>query len=212
MAQTLADQVHETLRAALIAGEMEPGETYSVPTLTSRFDMSPTPVREAMLRLVKEGLVEPVKNKGFRVIEIQPEQLDQIIELRLMLEVPATVKAARVATPTQLKKLREIAKRVLSYAKSGNLTMYIKADTELHQTLMSIAGNTRLLEITDQLRAQTRLLGLGHLAKTGALAASAQEHMDLLDAIEDGDAKAVQKLITHHLGHARGIWSGRDEA
>ena len=208
---TLADRVHSTLRAALTAGDMEPGQTYSVPSLAKRFDVSPTPVREAMLRLAKEGFVEPIKNKGFRVVEIRQEQLDQIIELRLLLEVPATVKAARLVTPSQMTRLRDLAARIVSHAKDGNLTLYIKADTEFHQLLMQIAGNPQLTKLTEVLRAQTRLLGLSHLAKTGSLVDSANEHLQLLDKIERGDAGSVQKLISHHLGHARGIWSGREE-
>ena len=66
--QSLREQVAQALRGALVAGEMRPGTVYSAPALATRFGVSATPVREAMLDLAKEGLVEAVRNKGFRVV------------------------------------------------------------------------------------------------------------------------------------------------
>ena len=66
----LRDEVAAALRAALIAGELRPGEVYSAPVLAARFGVSATPVREAMLDLVREGLVDTMPNKGFRVTEL----------------------------------------------------------------------------------------------------------------------------------------------
>ena len=71
------DQVADALRAALIAGELEPGEVYSAPVLAVQFGVSATPVREAMLDLVREGLVDIVPNKGFRVTAVSERQLDE---------------------------------------------------------------------------------------------------------------------------------------
>ncbi|HSA52260.1 MAG TPA: GntR family transcriptional regulator, partial [Yinghuangia sp.] len=64
---SLREQVARAIRAALVAGEMRPGVVYSAPGLATRFGVSATPVREALLDLAKDGLVEPVRNKGFRV-------------------------------------------------------------------------------------------------------------------------------------------------
>ncbi|GAA2910803.1 hypothetical protein GCM10011428_26590 [Streptomyces violaceus] len=71
------ERVADALRAALIAGELRPGEVYSAPGLAARFGVSATPVREAMLDLAKEGLVDTVPNKGFRVTAVSERQLDE---------------------------------------------------------------------------------------------------------------------------------------
>src|SRR5258708_30619527 len=71
------DQVAHALRAALIAGQLRPGELSSAPALAARLGVSATPVREAMLDLVREGLVETVSNKGFRVTAVTERQLDE---------------------------------------------------------------------------------------------------------------------------------------
>ncbi|MGN6600433.1 MAG: GntR family transcriptional regulator, partial [Actinomycetes bacterium] len=86
--QSLRERAADALRAALVAGEMRPGVTYSAPSLAAQFGVSATPVREAMLGLAKEGLVEAVRNKGFRVTELSDRDLDEITELRSLVEVP----------------------------------------------------------------------------------------------------------------------------
>ena len=73
---SLRERVAESLRAALVSGRMAPGTTYSIPALAEQFGVSATPVREAMLDLVNEGIVAPVPNKGFRVVELTDEELD----------------------------------------------------------------------------------------------------------------------------------------
>src|SRR5919199_1566442 len=75
------ERVADALRAALIAGELRPGEVYSAPGLAARFGVSATPVREAMLDLVREGLVDTVPNKGFRVRDLSDRELDEITEM-----------------------------------------------------------------------------------------------------------------------------------
>src|SRR3954470_11176919 len=75
---SLREQVSHALRAALIAGELRPGVVYSAPVLAAGFGVSATPVREAMLDLAKEGLVEVVRNKGFRVTELSDRDLDEL--------------------------------------------------------------------------------------------------------------------------------------
>ncbi|MFZ4511913.1 MAG: GntR family transcriptional regulator, partial [Candidatus Nanopelagicales bacterium] len=85
---SLRERVAESLRAALVSGRMVPGTTYSIPALAEQFGVSATPVREAMLDLVNEGIMSAVPNKGFRVVELSDAELDQITELRRLLEVP----------------------------------------------------------------------------------------------------------------------------
>src|SRR5918997_6394280 len=84
------ERVADALRAALIAGELRPGEVYSAPGLATRFGVSATPVREAMLDLAKEGLVDTVPNKGFRVTAVSEKQLDEYTHIRALIEIPTT--------------------------------------------------------------------------------------------------------------------------
>ena len=104
---SLREQVTRALEAAVVAGELQPGEIYSAPTLAERFQVSATPVREAMLDLVGEGMMEAVRNRGFRVMEVSEADLDQISQIRLLIEVPIMSQVAKLLTPEKIAALNE---------------------------------------------------------------------------------------------------------
>ncbi|GGT18892.1 GntR family transcriptional regulator [Streptomyces purpureus] len=210
--ERLRDQVAHALRAALIAGELRPGEVYSAPGLATDFGISATPVREAMLDLAREGLVEPVRNKGFRITEVSERDLDQYTELRAMIEVPTVGRVTRIATAAQLTELRPIADEIVTSARAHNLIGYLDADRRFHLTLLGLAGNDRLVETVGDLRKRSRLYGLTGLDERGLLVASAEEHHELLDRMLEGDDKAAEACMARHLGHVRSLWArARDE-
>ncbi|MFZ8909025.1 MAG: GntR family transcriptional regulator [Candidatus Nanopelagicales bacterium] len=208
---SLRERVAESLRAALVSGRMAPGTTYSIPALAEQFGVSATPVREAMLDLVNEGIVAPVPNKGFRVVELTDAELDQITELRRLLEVPTVGTLAGAIDRSSIKRLRSLASAVSDAARRGDVVAYVEADRELHLALLAGAGNPRLVEIVGRLRDQSRLYGLEQLAAEGVLVDSANEHMQLIDALESGDRLAAERVMAHHLDHVRGIWASRRE-
>ncbi len=209
--ENLSEQIARVLLASLVSGQLVPGVTYSVPSLAEQFGVSVMPVREAMLTLVQQGLMTPVRNRGFRVVELTPRELDDILQLRLMLEVPGTVEAAGHVTDRTMRDLRRLAREIARHARNGNLLDYIEADRRFHGTLIALAGNTRLAAIVDDLRARARLTALDSLAEHGDLEGSAHEHLEILDAIAAGDEQRVRALMDRHIRHTRGIWAGLSE-
>jgi len=205
--RSLRSQVVDALRGALVSGELEPGAVYSAPTLAARFGVSATPVREAMLDLVKEGLVEAVRNKGFRVTALSERDLDELTEIRELLEIPTVARLAGQVSTVDISRLRRIAGRIEKTAVAGDLIGYVEADRDFHLQLLGLAGNERLVAVVGELRARARLYGLQRLVDQGELDASAHEHAALLDVLAAGDALAVEKLMRQHLGHVRGIWA-----
>jgi DNA-binding GntR family transcriptional regulator len=210
--RSVRGQVVDALRAALVTGQMRPGVVYSAPVLAARFGVSATPVREAMLDLAKEGLVEVVRNKGFRVTELSDGELDDITEVRRLIEVPTAVKAVGLATPADLARLRPVARRIVEAARKKDLIAYIEHDQRFHLDLLAIAGNAQLVSLVGELRARSRLYGLDRLAESGELGASAREHVEMLDLIMAKDRRGLERLMKAHLGHVRGSWAGRDES
>jgi DNA-binding GntR family transcriptional regulator len=208
---SLREQVATSLRAAMVAGEMVPGVTYSAPALAERFGISATPVREAMLDLIKEGMVVAVPNKGFRIVEMSDADLDEMTELRQLLEIPTVGRLAETITPEQLAELQVIADRISAAAGDGDIVAYIEADRQFHLGLLSLAGNARLVDLIDQLRMHTRLYGLEELAAKGDLGVSADEHAELLASLASRDRGAAEAIMSKHLGHVRGIWANRHE-
>jgi DNA-binding GntR family transcriptional regulator len=203
--QNVRDQIAQALRASLVAGEMRPGVVYSAPTLAERFGVSPTPVREAMLDLVKEGLVTAVRNKGFRVTELSDRDLDEITEVRALIEVPTVGRVA--ASPEGAEELRPLAEAVVAAAERRDILGYIEADQVFHLELLALGGNTHLVEVVRELRHRSRLYGVPSLAERGELLPSAREHIQLLDFVIGNDVEAAETLMRHHLRHVRGIWA-----
>jgi DNA-binding GntR family transcriptional regulator len=210
-AGNLRELVRRALEAALVAGELQPGEIYSAPGLAERFGVSATPVREAMLDLVKDGFVEVVRNKGFRVVAMSELDLDRISDIRLMLEVPSTVRAAALLTPGMTASLTLLADEIEQAASGGDLIRYLDADRRFHVELIALLDNPTLTDLVDRFRRHTRLFGLDALVKSGHLVTSAREHHTLLATLRSGDAEATTRLITSHIGHVRGVWAGREE-
>jgi DNA-binding GntR family transcriptional regulator len=209
--RSFRDQVRRALEAALVAGELKPGELYSAPALGERFGVSATPVREAMLALAKDGFVVAERNRGFRVLEISEADLDEISQIRLLLEVPTTVEVAKIASPAVLDRAAAIADDIVAAAARGNLIDYLDSDRLFHVELISQLHNDRLTELIDRLRRQTRLFGLNKLVETGRLVASAEEHRELVAAMRARDMAATRRLISFHIRHVRGLWVGREE-
>lgn len=208
---SLREQVAASLRASLVAGDMLPGVTYSAPALAERFGISATPVREAMLDLIKEGMVVAVPNKGFRVVETSDQDLDEMTELRQLLEVPTVGRIATIITDEQIDHLRKVADRITKAAAKGDAVAFIEADRQFHLDLLRVAGNARLVELIDQLRMNTRLYGVEELAARGDLGRSADEHLDLVAALSAHDRRSAERIMAAHLGHVRGIWANRHE-
>ncbi len=201
------ERVADALRAALIAGELRPGEVYSAPGLATRFGVSATPVREAMLDLAKEGLVDTVPNKGFRVTAVSDKQLDEYTHIRSLIEIPTTAQLASAADPAALEALRPVAREIVTAAAAGDLIAYVEADIRFHLGLLALAGNEHLVEVVGDLRKRSRLYGLHALVETGRLEASAEEHLEILDALVARDEEAVRAVMSRHLGHVRGLWA-----
>jgi DNA-binding GntR family transcriptional regulator len=209
---TLREQARAALRASIITGEIAAGELYSVGAVAERLGVSATPIREALSDLAHNGLVTVVRNRGFVVPELTEHDLDHIFEVRLLLEIPAIERLVGHLSAADLAACRTEVERGTRAAASDDLPGFLEADRGFHLRLLGALGNSRLVEMVDSLRDQARLYGLTRLTAAGGLAASAEEHRQILTAIEAGDVDAARERMTLHLNHTRGAWAGRSEA
>jgi DNA-binding GntR family transcriptional regulator len=208
----LREEAVAMLRAAILGGELAPGSIHSAVTLAERLGVSPTPVREAMLELVKSGLVEVLPNRGFRVTVIDDQDLDEIYALRVMLEVPALAAVIERASDAGLSELETRLAELEAAAANSDVAAFLVADRAFHLELLALTGNHRLLRIVAELRDQARIVGLQSLAAAEALEATAAEHRPILEALHARDVSAAQRFMTIHLEHTRGAWAGHTEA
>jgi DNA-binding GntR family transcriptional regulator len=209
---SLRDQALAVIRQQLVAGEIRPGEIHSASGMAARLGTSNAPVREAMLTLVNQGVLEVVPNRGFRVTPVTDKDLDEVYQLRRMLEVPAVEELARRGPTAELEALRQHAHACTRAAEEGDMTVFLEADRDFHLSMLTMLGNGRLVQLVEMLRDQTRLYGLHTLAAEGRLVSTSLEHFDLLDAVLSGDPAAAGRQMIRHLKHVRGDWAAHRDA
>lgn len=207
---SLSEQALAVIRQAMVSGEIRAGEIYSAAALATQLGVSNSPVREAMLTLVNEGLMVAVRNRGYQVVPITDSDMENITDIRLLLELPTMVSLAEHHDDLDLERFESVASRIVEAAKKGDITTYLEFDRDFHLGLMELARNPRLTKLVGNLRDQTRLYGLYDLSEQGRLSASAQEHLDILKAIASGDSAETDRLMRMHLGHITREWSGQD--
>ncbi|MEU6843487.1 GntR family transcriptional regulator [Streptomyces sp. NPDC046716] len=184
-------QVLEALRAALLSGELAPGEVYSAPVLGERFGVSATPVREAMQLLAREGAVEVVPNRGFRVAERSARELAELAEVRALIEVPVVLRLARAVPVGRWASLRGAAEETVAAAACGDVARYAEVDRAFHRALLGLGGNEELVRVADDLRRRI-------VWSACDLAVDAGEHVSLLDALESQDAASLHHVLDSH--------------
>jgi DNA-binding GntR family transcriptional regulator len=203
----LRDQALAVIRQALVAGEIRPGSIYSASGMATRLGTSNGPVREAMLTLVNQGVMEVVPNRGFRVTPVTDKDLDEVYQLRLMLEVPAVRQLAQRDNTAHAAMLRGHAQRCMKAAEDRDMTVLLEADRDFHLSMLGLLENGRLVQLVEMLRDQTRLYGLRALAEEGKLMTTSLEHFDLLEAVLSGDPDKAAAEMARHLAHVRGDWA-----
>ncbi|MCW4466276.1 GntR family transcriptional regulator [Glutamicibacter sp. MNS18] len=201
---TLKESTEAIIRRALLDGTMQPGEIYSANALASRLGISNSPAREAMITLADKGLLELVKNRGFRVVAMSDRDRQEVYDLRMLVEVEAIRRAAlgRVDDATAAH-LRDLAGQTLHAAEAGDTVEYLEVDQLFHAELVGVLGNQRWVGIVENLRDQSRINGAYHLKLRGLLKESAHEHEQIVEAVISGDSRRAVELMSKHLDYAR---------
>lgn len=210
-AESLREQVENQLASRIVSGEIPPGQVLTVPTLASDFGVSATPVREAMLNLARRGFLHPIRNRGFSVTEVSDDELRELSEVRTLLEAPPMRQVAGTLDEATVTELRRLSDTLVAAGREGRFAEYLASDTAFHLRILEATGNRRLVEVVRELRQQTRLVGLAHLAETDRLMPTALEHAELVDLLVAGDGAGAEELMRRHIQHVGGVWSGRDE-
>lgn len=209
--QSFREQAVRIIRSQIVSGRLEPGSMHSIGAVAERLNVSITPVREALHDLAKEGLIEMKRNRGFLVRQPTGKELDDIVQIRSMIEVSAVREITEKSLITDFGPVRHLCRRTDAFAAAGQWEEFVDADREFHLTLLGALGNPKLLELVGSLRDQSRLLGLGRLAGSDLFLKSTKEHELLLNAMEAGDAEGAADIMSSHMRHVRGIWAGQDE-
>lgn len=205
--QSFREQAREIIRGMIVSGKINPDGLISAPKIASDLSVSVTPVREALLDLVREGLLRPVRNRGFQVAIMTPKEHDDVFSIRVMLEVPSVHQIAKNSlTSVEMKELYEIARIAQQFAQNGDLIGYLNADRRFHISLIDRLENKPLTELVASLRDRVRLIGLGNPGANSHILKSAEEHFELLDHILAGAAGDAAAIMERHLQRSRKVW------
>lgn len=188
-------------------GKVSPGERLFEPDLAERLDMSRTPLRAALSRLVAEGILEKTPGrKGYLLPQLSCTDRDHVFSLRAALEGLAAFQAAQVCTRREIEELRFInwSEREL-YQKDGNREGYASLNEEFHYSIVLMSGNPYIERTFHQLYWRSSLYPLlfapfyAKNDKEQGDHVSWQEHAAVIDAIEARDARTAQKLVETHI-------------
>ena len=197
------DRVAEELRRSLFEGELGPGTALREVALADALGVSRSTVREALGMLVAEGLADRVPNKGTQVRRLDPDQVRDVCEARMVIET-AGVRRWNEADET----LRGDVRRALDAFADlthGDYTAaeFTAAHLAIHRSLCALTGSERLVAVAESLHAEVRL-ALAHVDRArGNATEQVHSHADLLAMLEKGDLEAAADELADHLGGAK---------
>lgn len=196
---SLTEQARQVLRQAITSGELAPGSLHSIHNLAGVLGVSRTPVREALLALERQGMVRFERNRGVRILETSLHDLEEIFSLRLLLEVPATERAARLITAETLDHMSRELSAMEQAASGDDEPLMMSHDRNFHRLLLDASGNRRLTRYVEELRDLIIVRGASTAGRSRTLEDIIAEHRVILDALEERDARGAASLMKEHL-------------
>jgi DNA-binding GntR family transcriptional regulator len=199
----LRDVVFNTLRQAILTGELQPGERLMEISLANRLGVSRTPVREAIHKLEQEGLVIMMPRRGAQVAQITQKDLVEVLEVRLGLEEMAVSFACDRMTGEQFTAICQAAEEFTRAIDGNDLTLLAQADENFHSLICTAAGNDCLCNITNNLREQMYRYRIEHLKNPEVRRDLDAEHKSICHALEAKDAQIACKVLRSHIQSQR---------
>lgn len=199
---SLTSDQYLRIRADILSGEFPHGQRLLETSLAARYGVSRTPVREALVALQQDGLIERVDN-GFRVRTGTAEDVMEIYEARIALEAVAASAAARRHSELDVIRLRAAHEGALAAAEVGDDRAAHEHNSDWHAVLWRAAHNSTIAGTLNRWLAQLRIYDQGPPGSTDDLTSTAHDHGEILAAIEAGDAERAGVAMTEHLDRSR---------
>ena len=197
--KSLEESVYVRLEEEILSGALKPSETLAEIALSKRLGVSRTPIRGALHRLEKEGLVTITPNRGAVVVGVSAEDLVDIYRIRMRLEGLACSEAAKKISEEELVQLREAVELSEFYIARKDAEHLKQLDTEFHSIIYRASQNRLLNTILSDLHRNIKGYRKLSLSVPERLERSTQEHREILSAIEKGDGEAADKLMAAHV-------------
>lgn len=192
---TLTERAYDAIKRRVVCLDIPPGAVFTESKMAAELNLGKTPVREALMRLQREGLVEVLARSGYRAAPVTLRDVKELMALRVLLECEAASQAAQATKdPHQLRSLDALCRVAYDPHERASISQFLRANTEFHVTIAEAAGNSRLARTLEQLLHELeRIFHLG-LALTSRTQEIVHEHEDLVAAIMCGDAASARKI------------------
>ena len=195
-----AEEAHQTVYDAIIAGDIKPGERITEEELAKSLGISRTPVREALRRLETQGLLAHAPHRGMVVRELEQQEITELYEMREVLEGAAAASAAQHASEIEIESLEELIK---SDEKRLDDPKALAASNKLfHETLYRSAHNRYLVKTLTSLRSSMAVLGPTTLSHPGRAKTALAEHKAIVACLKRGDAEGACEAAKQHTRNA----------
>jgi len=198
-----AEQVCERIRSAILSGELKPGAKLTEQDLAAEYELSRTPIREAIRQLEVERLVSRVPFVGVTVTQLRPQEVIELLEIREVLEGLVARLATRNMDSLQLQRLKKSLQQLAASARRNDVAAYLDQALAFRRVLVECCGSATLSEQVLAIENRLRLTGSRTALLPGRMKAAIEEHQKLLDAIARGDAEGAERLNRERIRHIR---------
>ena len=195
----LRDVVFNTLRKAILRGELKPGERLMEIQLANKLGVSRTPIRDAIRKLELEGLVLMIPRKGAEVAQITEKNMQDVLEVRKALEELSVQLACERITPEQVEEMKMAAEDFRKVLKSGDVTKIAEADVKFHDIIFAATNNQRLITLLINLREQMYRFRVEYLKQKECYPQLLEEHDKLIALISGGEVEEACELMGCHI-------------
>ena len=195
----LRDVVFNTLRQAILRGELEPGERLMEIQLAQKLGVSRTPIREAIRKLELEGLVIMVPRKGAEVAHITEKDMRDVLEVRSTLEELAVTLACKNVTDEVIEALKASNKVFESAIVSKDVVKIVDADVHFHDVIYNSTHNQRLIQIINNLREQMYRYRLEYVKDARTHSILISEHNDIIKQLMDKNVEKAKVVVHQHI-------------
>ncbi len=195
----LRDVVFNTLRQAILRGELKPGERLMEIQLANKLGVSRTPIREAIRKLELEGLVLMIPRKGAEVAEITEKSLRDVLEVRRALEELAVQLACEKITKEEIRELERVAKEFQQVVNSSDITEIAEVDVCFHDIIYTATDNQKLIQLLNNLREQMYRYRVEYLKRDGVFPQLIAEHEAIIRHIENNEKEKATEVMCRHI-------------
>ncbi len=197
--RSMTSKVYEVLRREILCCQIVPGQELSEGELAARFKMSKTPVREALAELRAEGLVKTFPRRGYQVAPVTFQDLNELFDLRIMLEGHAAELASRTITPEGIEQLSALADIVYDRGTQPSIERFVRANRDFHETIALASGHRRLhdsvIHILDDLQ---RFFHLGARLRDVGSETNDSHHL-IIEALKKRDGKLARQRVIEEI-------------